>query len=110
MNQHCGICGANPRGDVDPVTMVPHPVCPCSTPKIFNKTPPLNSHGESINCEMNKFDDMMAYLARRDPSFAEVIAVDASLDLFRPSLVHCRAGRSTADAAPYVERFFKFFL
>ena len=31
---------------------------------------------------MNKFDDMMALLARENPDFAEVVAVDASLDLF----------------------------
>ena len=31
---------------------------------------------------MNKFDDMMAFLARKDPNFTEVIAVDANLDLF----------------------------
>eukprot|EP00438_Fugacium_kawagutii_P024645 Skav203982 [mRNA] locus=scaffold3369:40452:41028:- [translate_table: standard] len=58
VNQHIGICGANPRGDVDPVTMIPHPVCPCNAQKIFNETPPLNIVGESIGCEMNKFDDM----------------------------------------------------
>eukprot|EP00438_Fugacium_kawagutii_P016337 Skav200166 [mRNA] locus=scaffold6219:72521:81249:- [translate_table: standard] len=58
VNQHIGICGSNPRGDVDPATMIPHPICSCAAPKIFNETPPLNLHGESINCEMNKFDDM----------------------------------------------------
>ena len=31
---------------------------------------------------MNKFDDMMAYLAGKDESFAEVIAVDEKRDLF----------------------------
>ena len=82
VNQHSGICGANPRADVDPVTMLPHPVCSCGTPKFFNSTPPLNQHGESIHCEMNKFDDMMSFLACRDVSFAEVVAVDASLELF----------------------------
>eukprot|EP00438_Fugacium_kawagutii_P014750 Skav202474 [mRNA] locus=scaffold149:634840:652977:+ [translate_table: standard] len=58
VNQHIGICGSNPRGDMDPATMIPHPICSCAAPKIFNETPPLNFLGESINCEMNKFDDM----------------------------------------------------
>ena len=31
---------------------------------------------------MNTFDDMMAFLALKDPNFTEVIAVDANLDLF----------------------------
>ena len=74
VNQHAGICGANPRGDVDPVTMLPHPVCSCRRPKFFNETPPLNDSGESILCEMNKFDDMMSFLASTDPSFSEVVA------------------------------------
>ncbi|CAK9004010.1 Hypothetical protein SCF082_LOCUS8001 [Durusdinium trenchii] len=82
VNQHSGICGANPRADVDPVTMLLHPVCSCRTPKFFNTTPPLNPYGESIPCEMNKFDDMMSFLACKDPSFAELVAVDASLELF----------------------------
>ena len=74
VNQHAGICGANPRGDVDPITMLPHPVCSCRRPKFFNETPPLNDSGESILCEMNKFDDMMCFLASADPSFSEVVA------------------------------------
>ena len=82
VNQHAGICGANPDGDTDPVTKIPHPVCGCKTPKFFNKGPPLNEQGESIMCEMNKFDDMMALLAKKNPSFAEVVAVDADLNLF----------------------------
>ena len=82
VNQHAGICGANPAGTVDPVTGLPHPTCQCSEPKFFNEDPPLNDDGKSIQCEMNKFDDMMALLARENPDFAEVVAVDASLDLF----------------------------
>ena len=82
VNQHAGICGATTCGEVDPVTMLPHPVCSCKMPKCFNTTPPLNEHGESIPCEMNKFDDMMSFLACRDPSFAEVVVVDTSLELF----------------------------
>ena len=82
VNQHVGICGANPAGTVDPVTGLTHPTCQCSEPKFFNEDPPLNDDGKSIQCEMNKFDDMMALLARENPDFAEVVAVDASLDLF----------------------------
>ena len=83
VDQHAGICGDNPNADIDPVTNTPHPTCACATPKFFNVDPPLNEHGESIHCEMNKFDDMMALLARHDASFAEVVAVDANLKLFR---------------------------
>ena len=82
VNQHAGICGENPSGTVDPVTGLTHPTCQCSEPKFFNEDPPLNDDGKSIQCEMNKFDDMMALLARENPDFAEVVAVDASLDLF----------------------------
>ena len=82
VNQHAGICGANPAGTVDPVTGLTHPTCQCSEPKFFNEDPPLNDDGKSIQCEMNKFDDMMALLARENPDFAEVVAVDASLHLF----------------------------
>ena len=85
VNQHAGICGANPAGTVDPVTGLTHPTCQCSEPKFFNEDPPLHDDGKSrksIQCEMNKFDDMMALLARENPDFAEVVAVDASLDLF----------------------------
>ena len=82
VNQHAGICGENPKPDIDPVTQVPHPTCPCSMPKFFNKDPPLNENGESIHCEMNKFDDMMALLAEHTLGFGQVISVDAHLDLF----------------------------
>ena len=82
VNQHAGICGTNPSGTVDPVTGLAHPTCQCSEPKFFNEDPPLNDDGKSIQCEMNKFDDMMALSARENPDFAEVVAVDASLDLF----------------------------
>ena len=82
VNQHVGICGGNPAATFDPVSGITHPICKCSRPKFFNEDPPLNADGKSIHCEMNKFDDMMALLARENPDFAEVVAVDASLDLF----------------------------
>ena len=82
VNQHAGICGENPATTFDPVSGITHPICKCNKPKFFNKDPPLNADGKSIHCEMNKFDDMMALLASENPDFAEVVAVDASLDLF----------------------------
>eukprot|EP00438_Fugacium_kawagutii_P014606 Skav210577 [mRNA] locus=scaffold3272:31961:33814:- [translate_table: standard] len=82
VNQHAGICGTNPNADIDPVTNTLHPTCACATPKFFNKDPPLNENGESIHCEMNKFDDMMALLARNNRHFSQVVAVDANLNLF----------------------------
>ena len=41
VNQHAGICGANPTGTVDPVTGLTHPTCKCSEPKFFNQDPPF---------------------------------------------------------------------
>ena len=96
VNQHAGICGANPAGTVDPVTGLTHPTCQCSEPKFFNQDPPLNDDGKSIQCEMNKFDDMMALLARENPDFAEVVAVDASLDLFGRAWCVAELARSTS--------------
>lgn len=81
--QHDGICGSNPYGTTDTVTKQSHPVCSCGKPKIWNSSPPLRADGQSINCELNKFDDMMEYLAARKPQFAQVIAVDASFVLFQ---------------------------
>ena len=82
VNQHRGICSTHSPGDVDPVTSLPHPVCCCNTLKFFNKTPPVCSDGGSISCEMNKFDDMMAYVSSKDPQFSAVIVADTSLDIF----------------------------
>ena len=36
----------------------------------------------SINCEMNKFSDMIAWLAATDSSFKQVLVVDSELELF----------------------------
>ena len=46
-----------------------------------NLTEPLHD-GKSIKCEMNKFDDMMKHIFLTNPSFSQVIAVDAEFDLF----------------------------
>ncbi len=78
--QHTGICGSNPHGDRDPVSQEVHATCNCASQKHFNLTAPL-FNGMSIGCEMNKFDQMMAYLSAHDPNFAQVVAVDSQFDL-----------------------------
>jgi len=83
VNQHAGICGANPGQQQDPVSGRVHPVCSCNHPKFWNSTPPLRFDGEGVLCEMNKFDDMMLYLSSNDPSFRQVIAIDREFDLFK---------------------------
>ena len=95
VNQHAGICGSNPGGSRDPVTGKVHETCDCSLPKLFNSTPPLAADGQSIGCEMNKFDDMMALLAAGNPNFAQVVAVDQSFGLF--SRAWCVAELVKAD-------------
>jgi len=82
VNQHASICGGNPHGDVDSVTRELHPVCGCNLPKFFNSTPPLSLRGQSVGCEMNKFDDMMNFLASTDKHFQQVVAVDVGFSLF----------------------------
>ena len=82
VNQHAGICGGNPNKDRDSVTGEVHQICDCGLPKMFNATPPLSKGGESIGCEMNKFDDMMALLSAGNPDFAQVVAVDQQFGLF----------------------------
>merc|ERR1712048_701815 len=83
VNQHAGICGGNPYHGTDAVTGVEYPVCGCGLRKAWNTTEPvLDEDGRSIPCEMNKFDDMMELLSATDSNFAQVIAVDASFELF----------------------------
>ena len=81
VNQHSNICRANMGQDKDPVTGVEHPVCACTLPKAFNTTPPLDVTGKSIDCELNKFDCMMSYLASQT-GLQQIIAVDDKFDLF----------------------------
>lgn len=81
VNHHAGICSDNPRSEKDTVTGEVHPVCSCGLPKIFNTTPPV-WNGKSVNCEMNKFDDMMALLACTDQHFMQVVAVDREFHVF----------------------------
>ena len=82
VDQHCGICGGNPNGDRDSVTGEEHPICNCGKEKYFNATPPLTQGGQSVECEMNKFDDMMEFLAASDENFGQVIAVDRVFVMF----------------------------
>lgn len=56
--------------------------CPCFLPKARNDTPPLLADGRSVPCEMNKFSDMLSYLAAGCPGFAQVVAIDADCKIF----------------------------
>jgi len=68
VNQHAGICRNLSN-------------CPCGHQIFWSSTPPL--HGkQSINCEMNKFVDMMSCLKCISPRFKQVIATDMSFNLF----------------------------
>eukprot|EP00931_Biecheleriopsis_adriatica_P117426 TRINITY_DN9294_c0_g1_i1.p1 TRINITY_DN9294_c0_g1~~TRINITY_DN9294_c0_g1_i1.p1 ORF type:complete len:623 (-),score=110.88 TRINITY_DN9294_c0_g1_i1:46-1914(-) len=82
VNQHDGICAANPGGECDSVTGEEFPVCSCGKSKHFNSDPPLTSSGKSVQCELNKFDDMMSFLAATDKNFSQVIAVSPEYLLF----------------------------
>ena len=94
VNQHAGICGGNPKKERDSVTGEVHDTCDCDLPKIFNSTPPL-CDGQSIDCEMNKFDDMMKLLASCRSDFSQVVAVDSQFNLF--SRAWCVAELVEAD-------------
>lgn len=76
--QHYSICDAT---YVDKVTGDLVPACTCGRPKYNFMSPPL-CDGASIPCEMNKFVDMMAYLASNDEDFQQVVAVDPEFQLF----------------------------
>ena len=75
LNQHISICHSNPY-DRDPFTDQLHPVCHCNSTNI------VDPDGRSASSEINKFDDMMSFLATTG-GCRQVIAVDKSLDLFR---------------------------
>lgn len=82
VNQHKHICHL-PAG-LDPATGVAHPVCSCSAPKHVKEGPVRGTDGRLILSEINKFDDMMDCLAAAMPNgFGQVIAVDASFELFQ---------------------------
>ena len=81
VNQHSGIC-ATPDG-CDSLTKLPYVPCDCNLQKHFNTTAPLTSDGRSVNCEMNKFSDMIALLAAGNAKFSQIVAVDVAFGLFR---------------------------
>ncbi|CAE8718968.1 unnamed protein product [Polarella glacialis] len=101
VNQHASICGgfgpAPLEGTQEHATherkkrdAFGHllPVCTCRQPKHFNSSP--------LECELNKFDDMMAYLSRTSV-LKQVVAVDASFALF--SRAWCVAELVEADTS-----------
>eukprot|EP00931_Biecheleriopsis_adriatica_P020276 TRINITY_DN13609_c0_g1_i1.p1 TRINITY_DN13609_c0_g1~~TRINITY_DN13609_c0_g1_i1.p1 ORF type:complete len:825 (+),score=177.06 TRINITY_DN13609_c0_g1_i1:36-2510(+) len=71
VNQHTSVCD-NVNGTTDSVTGQAHPVCDCGLQKFH----------EGDQCEMNKFDEMMSFLAARDKFFSQVVAVDADFTAF----------------------------
>lgn len=71
VNQHAAICDKNHEAK-DSLTGLPHPLCDCGLPKYY----------DGDECEMNKFDEMMAFLAARDPKFCQVVAVDSDFGVF----------------------------
>lgn len=71
VNQHAAICDRN-HETKDSLTGLPHPLCDCGLPKYY----------DGDQCEMNKFDEMMAFLAARDPKFCQVVAVDSDFGVF----------------------------
>lgn len=88
INQHASICG-NSFGVKDTVLGEVLPNCDCATPKYLNDHP--------VQCEMNKFDDMMAYLAKRCVGFLQVVAIDRNFMIF--SRAWCVAELVQADAS-----------
>lgn len=107
VNQHSGICGSfglRPRGGEclrewegkcrDTVSGETFALCTCDQPKYFNNFPD--------ECEMNKFDDMMAFLQKSSPGFAQVVAVDVGFDLFRRAW--CVAELVQADSSNLEQR------
>merc|ERR1711953_430755 len=69
VNQHAGICASPPAFDShgQPISK-----CTCETEK----------YQTGDQCEMNKFDDMMAYLQGVAPGFSQLVAVDRDFTLF----------------------------
>merc|ERR1712048_492185 len=53
----------------------------------WNSTPPLRVDDKSIPCEMNKFADMIKYMAATSDAFEQVIATDLKNELFQRAWV-----------------------
>eukprot|EP00438_Fugacium_kawagutii_P029850 Skav200976 [mRNA] locus=scaffold448:830747:832822:- [translate_table: standard] len=88
INQHASICGSS-MGVKDTVTGEVLPSCDCETPKFLNDQP--------TQCELNKFDDMMAYMLEACPKFLQVVAIDLHFVIF--SRAWCVAELVQADAS-----------
>ena len=102
VNQHASICAGFGPAPVectaewhewnsqkrDSVTGAEIQLCGCREPKFFNDEP--------VECEMNKFDHMMAYLCMRVDGFKQVVAIDENFDLF--SRAWCLAELAEAEA------------
>eukprot|EP00929_Paragymnodinium_shiwhaense_P014955 TRINITY_DN12295_c0_g1_i1.p1 TRINITY_DN12295_c0_g1~~TRINITY_DN12295_c0_g1_i1.p1 ORF type:complete len:811 (-),score=73.63 TRINITY_DN12295_c0_g1_i1:330-2762(-) len=83
VNQHTCICNTLHGRACDSATGVAFDLCQCETTKYLSNTPPTRSAaGLSIDCEVNKFDDMMLWLASVNPGFSQCIAVDDRFNLF----------------------------
>ncbi|CAE6965888.1 unnamed protein product [Symbiodinium natans] len=89
INQHASICDVV-TGARDTVTGELLPSCDCATPKHLNDSP--------IQCELNKFDNMMAHLYHcYNHRFLQVVATDKKFDLF--SRAWCIAELVQANAS-----------
>lgn len=80
--QHKSICGMVDPFTKDAVLETPYPICNCCRQPYLNGTAPCTEEGASIECEMNKLDDMMHFLAHTDMNFGQVIAVDRQFTAF----------------------------
>uniref|UniRef100_A0A7S4SQE0 Uncharacterized protein n=1 Tax=Alexandrium monilatum TaxID=311494 RepID=A0A7S4SQE0_9DINO len=87
VNQHAGICAGfgqpPPRGSPDRIEWDrkrkdsdgrEHPTCSCREPKYFSDSP--------VECEMNKFDDMIEFLSSEVSGFKQLVAVDREYAVF----------------------------
>ncbi|OLP90471.1 hypothetical protein AK812_SmicGene27947 [Symbiodinium microadriaticum] len=87
VNQHASICNGFGPPPADPrmyeewdlkrrdcVTGLPYPLCDCKHPKYLNDAEEM--------CELNKFDDVIDFLHRTVPEFAQVVSVDIKYEVF----------------------------
>jgi len=102
VNQHANICGGfgpEPAEGTsqyidwevktrDTVTGKKHPLCDCNEQKHFND--------DVIECELNKFPDLMRFLSEHIEGFAQVVAIDMRFGIFNRAW--CVAELIEADA------------
>ncbi|CAK0858108.1 unnamed protein product [Prorocentrum cordatum] len=101
VNQHTSTCEST-FGLEDSVTGEKYPACRCGLPKAFNKTPPLSSEGQSIECEMNKFEPMVQTLSARSRNFSQLVAVDRRFEVFNRAW--CVAEIAASNSMGMVQR------